>query len=582
MVDQVQSSRVEQSQASPINSVRATVQGTTGLSIGQTTTAVVQSSGLEASSTSHSSTSQSSGSATTAHSTPSTSATGQTTGTATQNTAPVTTPQATTAQGTAATLPVSTTPPQNVVQPQLIQAQLIQAQTPPSVPSVTSTLSQVLVQNGAQSIPVPPPPQASGLMATQTAPLQNGVKVQISTTGLMVTLPEIKALPTGTQILLRQQPGQLIDILNVRLPNQATTSARSALQSTPSLSLNTGISTTQANSTQLARSDSATTDTTRLQQADTRTSTQAIPIEKLQSALRSSLPLQQSTSEVLSKIGQQINQTPALKQMLIQSPELQQALNTLEQAKLKLTPHQTPNIAELKQAMQKSGVLHEAMLLQSAPQLITTTLNPLSLIPDDLKGAFFQIFRQLARQGKEAKQEGTGDSSKSSTESNKADPQKQQLEQLQKTLQEGIAKIRSNQLQSLLLQRGNEAATTLLQTDIPVVFNQQLSDLQLKISREPDDKNTQNERDPQQKAWLINLSFNPKQIGKLHVRLHYKNEQLSTQIWVEQDEQLPIVSYHLSRLKTKLSTLGLTLEEVRCYSGKPETTPPATLLNVSA
>ncbi|OPX56787.1 hook-length control protein FliK [Oceanospirillum multiglobuliferum] len=573
MVDQVQSPRVEQPQASLINSVRATVVGSTGLSTGQTATAVVQSADTSVSTT----TAQTAGRSSMASSTPQQLAITQTAS------------HQITAAGSTATPPAQSTTQQ--VTPQL-QAQPQQASTTPPTaqqsqpaqiqPQPSQGNSQAAVTTQIQT-PAPSsmpstaatqtPAPAAALTAEQITQLQSAVKVQINTTGLTVALPQLKSLPLGTQILLRQQPGQLVDILNIRLPNQATASAKSVLGN------NLTTLTPTASSINNIKPNLITTELQPSLPQGNKLQDQAAQIAKLQDALRTSLPQQQPTAEVLSKIQQQISQNPNINRIL--TSELQQALNTLDQAKLKLNPNQTPNIAELKQAIQKSGVLHEAMLLQGLSQITATTLNPLTVIPDDLKSAFFQIFRHLARQGKDGNKDNAGESNKNNSENSKAESQKQQVDQLQKTIQEGIAKIRSNQLHSALLQKGADGApAATLQTVIPILFNQQLSDLQISISKEPEKKG--GEQEPNRKSWVINLTFTPKQLGKLHIRLKYQEEQLSTQIWVEQDEQLPIVSYHLSRLKAKLSALGLTLDEVRCFSGKPETNPPVALLNVNA
>ncbi|MDX1318660.1 MAG: flagellar hook-length control protein FliK, partial [Oceanospirillum sp.] len=122
-----------------------------------------------------------------------------------------------------------------------------------------------------------------------------------------------------------------------------------------------------------------------------------------------------------------------------------------------------------------------------------------------------------------------------------------------------------------------------IQTDLPVAFNGQLSEVKVKIDQEiwPVEQ-TPEAGEEYKRRWVIDLSFSPPELGNLHARLLYQNEKLKTHLWVEQDDQLPNVSKQLHELKERLTALGIEIEEVRCQSGTPQQQPNPTVLSLKA
>ncbi|OOV88553.1 flagellar hook-length control protein FliK [Oceanospirillum linum] len=435
--------------------------------------------------------------------------------------------------------------------------------------------SQSLAATGARTGTTPttqPGAVANQLPGTQTAvnsaataqPLHqpstspSAVRVLIPQTGQSIELPQLKPLPAGTQITLRQASSTHVDILKVQLPqNQQTNQSQS----------------TQAHQLTQTQANSA---------AANQVAQKVALQQTVMSALREALPAQQPVSDTISRVQSLVSQlSPAVRD----NPALQQALQIIDKATLKLSSETAPTAQAVKQSIQRSGVFHEAVMMQALQQTTMPAGTPITPVGDDLKGAFFQIFRQLTRGGRSdgAQEKTSPNNARAGTEA-AADSRQSSQAQLSRALNEGLARMRSNQLQSSPAMRGAEAtASSPIQTDVPVTFNGQLSEVKVKIDQEiwPEDQSPDNGEE-YQRRWVINLSFSPPELGNLHARLLYQNEKLKTHLWVEQDENLPGVSKQLHELKDRLAALGIEIEEVRCQAGKPETIPDPTVLSLKA
>lgn len=396
---------------------------------------------------------------------------------------------------------------------------------------------------------------AMNTLASSTQP----VRVMIPQTGQTVELTQIKPLPAGTQVMLRQSGAAQVDILKVQLPQN------------PAQTQNSQTAQASTHSTPLANAAA-------LEKAAQKAALQ----QTAMTALRESLPQQKPVTETLGRIQALL---PQLSSIVRDSPLMQQALQTLDKATLKLGSEAAPSAQAVKQAVQRSGVFHEAVVMQALQQAVTAPQGaPIAAVGDDLKGAFFQIFRQLTRSGGQA--EGGKESSASSRGGTEAADGKQNSQnQLVRSLQEGLARVRSNQLQSSPATRGAEpgAGGQAIQTDLPIMFNHQLSEVKVKVEQEiwPEDQQLEPGED-YQRRWVINLSFSPPELGQLHARLLYQGEKLSTHLWVEQDEHLPNISKQLHGLKERLSALGIVIDEVRCQAGTPDQKPASGLLSLKA
>ncbi|WP_417596807.1 flagellar hook-length control protein FliK [Oceanospirillum sp.] len=397
---------------------------------------------------------------------------------------------------------------------------------------------------------------ASTQSLNQPSTTASAVRVLIPLTGQSIELPQLKPLPAGTQITLRQANSTHVDILKVQLPQNQQTNQSQSTQTHQVTQTNSAVANQVAQKVALQQT--------------------------VMSALREALPAQQPVSDTISRVQSLVSQ---LSPTVRDNPALQQALQIIDKATLKLSSENAPTAQAVKQSIQRSGVFHEAVMMQALQQSTMPAGTPITPVGDDLKGAFFQIFRQLTRGGRSdgTQEKKSPNSAKAGTEAT-ADSRQNSQAQLSRTLNEGLARIRSNQLQSNPAMRGTEAtASSPIQTDIPVTFNGQLSEVKVKIDQEIWPENQSHENGEEyQRRWVINLSFSPPELGNLHARLLYQNEKLKTHLWVEQDENLPGISKQLHELKDRLAALGIEIEEVRCQAGRPEKIPDPTVLSLKA
>ncbi|WP_036567013.1 flagellar hook-length control protein FliK, partial [Oceanospirillum beijerinckii] len=415
-------------------------------------------------------------------------------------------------------------------------------------------------------------------------------QVFIPETGQTVALPQLKSLPAGTQLTLRQNNTQQIDILRVQLPNSTSTAtAQTIASNTPQTAQTAASAATTLNqlmnsATSLANDLSSKLNLNikgldaAINPSIKGTATFTPPVldakqtealqQKIQLALKEAIPSQRPIGESLTQIRSLLPQLGPINQL---PPATQQALDVLNKVPLQLSPNQTPASQQVKSTIERSGVFHEAMLMQAMqPALVGQPIQ--GIATNDLKGAFVQIFRHIARQGQD--KDSTEGSKKTTARNERQSAENRSGQaQLMRAVMEGLARIRSNQLQSTNAGRGAETTAPALQTDIPISFNQQLSEVKLQMEHQvwPEEQNLQPGEEPK-KRWVINLTFSPPSLGRLHARLFFQNEHLSSRIWVEQDNSLPEVSRHLGELRERLAYLGVVLEDVRCTIGKPDET----------
>lgn len=616
MLEQVTQTRVDQQMAALMGAIRAAVSGNTGLNQGQTALAVVQVPQNAAAQNQNPGTQNQQGQAQSGQA-----QSGQTTATqsGSAQTAPgQTSAQASTGQPATQTSNTQTTASQAASIQQAVQAQVQSAQTQTTQAAAQALVNQVKAQtaatmaaavasatsalkpgaNGplqanptATTNPVSSPAGATSAQNTAaTAQVQgttvqqaqaqvqaaqqsttaslnnllnpagsanNPVRVLIHQTGQSVELPQLKPLPAGTQITLRQAGSAQVDIIKVQLPQNQSVSQNQQTSQNQAVQSNSAIANQVAQKAALQQT--------------------------AMTALRESLPVQQPVTETLGRIQTLL---PQLSAALRDNPILQQAMQVIDKATLKLSTEAAPTGQAVKQSIQRSGVFHEAVMMQALQQAAMPSGAPITPVGDDLKGAFFQIFRQLTRSGNQAEgssERPTSSNAKVSAEAT-ADGKQTAQTQLARSLQEGLARIRSNQLQSSPATRGAEpAAGGAIQTDIPIALNGQLSEVRVKIDQEiwPEEQNLQ-PGEEYKRRWVIDLSFSPPELGNLHARLLYQNDKLKTHLWVEQDDQLPNVSKKLHELKERLSALGIEIEEVRCQTGTPQQQPKPGVLSLKA
>lgn len=134
-----------------------------------------------------------------------------------------------------------------------------------------------------------------------------------------------------------------------------------------------------------------------------------------------------------------------------------------------------------------------------------------------------------------------------------------------------LARVQSNQLQSLAAPRSDADGSTLINNwniEIPVFLEGQFKPIQLQIreERNPDSNQPENTKNRQ---WKITLGFDFDELGEFFATLRIIDNSVSATFWSEQPDTLQRISNELQRLNKSLNKLGLNVNELECRRGKP-------------
>lgn len=149
------------------------------------------------------------------------------------------------------------------------------------------------------------------------------------------------------------------------------------------------------------------------------------------------------------------------------------------------------------------------------------------------------------------------------------------LEHLLRLAAAAISRLQSHQLASLE-QTGTTAdgnLQTTWQLEIPLRTGQDFMPLQLKLQREetPEQQNDpeREHRDPLEKLWRVELSFDLPPLGPLQVQAQISQGSLSSQLWAELPSTAQLIESQLGNLRERLLARGLNVGELHCHHGIP-------------
>lgn len=148
--------------------------------------------------------------------------------------------------------------------------------------------------------------------------------------------------------------------------------------------------------------------------------------------------------------------------------------------------------------------------------------------------------------------------------------------QVLKLLAGMLNRLQFNQLNSLYqsqTQTGDSNQSQSLFIELPINNPHSSSDvLQLRIDRhERDEPGQKQGKKDTRREWKISLSFDLEGLGKLYVQANLSPPNISTRIWSEQKETLALIQKEQQQFRERLSQLGLEVEELQCYPGRPKT-----------
>jgi hypothetical protein len=464
--------------------------------------------------------------------TSSTTATGPTVTSTAQNTA------TTTATGASAN-PASGSPPGQLA-PSMSAPPSAKAPTPQPVTgsqaAPTGTASP-LTATPPQDKPAPQPRPAPPATPASTAPQATSGSNQPATAGAVNTPQTTPAVTTSTAQTVTPAPASPAVIANNATPSTAASPAAAGTQHTSyvvEFKLQNGPVFTAradqplaANSVVVLKATGQTLTATPIRQPDTNLQLDQTLRDTLRSVLPQQLPLASNLNQIQSLASQQTaSQLPALVRSML----------TL----FGVRPGASDTPQQLRNNVQFGGQHTEAALAKGDVQSLRSDLR-------------HQI-KQLQQQAQELPRE-----------------QRQLMEQLIQSVQ---ARITHNQIAAL--QQSQEqpdgGSERVLLVDIPVVREQRLDNLELRISHEQ----ASSEQGEAQSLWRVKMRFDLEESGTVDAEVKLAaEEQLHILFWSSLKTTKNKLDAALESFSTQLVHNGFTAPEVVSYLGEAPASRPA-------
>ncbi len=254
-------------------------------------------------------------------------------------------------------------------------------------------------------------------------------------------------------------------------------------------------------------------------------------------ALRENLPIQQPFSQLLNAL-----QDPALSQQLSRNQPLLNGLLQLLMGRSLTSPQQTDS-GQVKQQLLNSGAQLENKIARSDSQSIK----------QDAKALLLQLQNRL---------------SSSAQTQNLPQSSGQRITEM---TQQAISRVLVNQLSSIS-QHTHDAdgdKTRVLVTDIPILWQQQNENLQLRITqRQP---STREDEDAAVAKWQVQLRFEMEDTPPMRVDLTLEGSDISVLFFGDPSTK-EWVSPHLGNLQSALENVGLNVATLQVRDKLPEET----------
>ena len=222
---------------------------------------------------------------------------------------------------------------------------------------------------------------------------------------------------------------------------------------------------------------------------------------------------------------------------------------------------------QLRQAVNRSGILHEAKLLQTTPG--TATAQAGLATPPDTKMQLLQVLSQLApelalKQQQSAKPASAAEIVAQARES----VGDSLLSRLIRLLEGSISRVQLQQTAALPL---DDSPRQAWQLDLPIHLPDESSEAMLRIQRESSDGN-----EPTAQTWSVNIAFQFDSIGMLQCRVALAGNRVSTTFWCAREQTHLRIEQRLPTLREALEAQGLEVVHLAGVLGEP----PEPLINV--
>ena len=153
------------------------------------------------------------------------------------------------------------------------------------------------------------------------------------------------------------------------------------------------------------------------------------------------------------------------------------------------------------------------------------------------------------------------------------------LQQLLRLAAAAVSRLQSHAMSSLqqtgTLENGNLQTTW--QTEVPIRHGQEFIPLQVKLQREETPQQQadrqQEDQDPLQALWRIELAFDLSPLGPVQVQAQLSQGCLSGHLWAEREQTARLIDTQLGALRERLLARGLEVGDLECHPGTPPQGP---------
>lgn len=271
--------------------------------------------------------------------------------------------------------------------------------------------------------------------------------------------------------------------------------------------------------------------------------------QKALTFLRSNLPSSASWADIVEKLGKILTGEKLYQlELAVDKGVLEKVMSSL--ASLSVNKDVADNPENLKQLIDRSGLLYESKLKDALFSNTVLSKNLNALVEKDLKGLLLRLSQDLEQVPGVINKDGNV----------QVNPT---LNNLLEVVNASIEKIETNQLVNYLTSRNDQQVVL----QIPVVLPEGIKTAELYI-RSGGKRNKQGKSADDDCHIVFLLTM--RNLGHLRIDTQVKDKKMNCAIQVDSREIVGFVERHLPELSQKLSGQGFTVEKLSCTVKKPD------------
>jgi hypothetical protein len=329
-------------------------------------------------------------------------------------------------------------------------------------------------------------------------------------------------------------------------------------------------------------------------------------LQLISASLRNALPQQASLKSVMqfvTALETALAPHPQQLRKELLPPDVMHKLQAL--TALAPTPKQLSQPEGLRQALQQSGNLFEGKLMalpdttatpRRAQQLESAMATREPSLTADIKAVLLQALHHIQQHQSSA---GSTQPFRLPTGSERliasllgllphsprdkqpAEAKKQLMQQLVSQISGALAKIQTQQLQSLNQRLGEMGQPSLGgYFELPVRLPDGYSSVSLHIQEYWDRQESQGDEDAEARRerktvpqWEVMLDFDLGEYGQLTSQLRVMNGTVSANFWAEKPHTRALAQEQLAKLQSQMEASGLQVTDIQCLPGQPPQRP---------